>query len=177
MTYYLARSRRTSGGTQSRHTVRHSPSAVWQGDCRARTARDVLVSRDRDAPAAAQKAAARLGPRPVRLERAIKERGRHVTCSFARSRRTKGGTQSCRTARPSPSAAGQGDHRARTARDVLTLCGFAAVGANSSASSLVAGPAALAGSEAREPADENGLRVESLISQGGHGVWRTGSPR
>ena len=48
----------------------------------ARTARGVLVARDRDAPAAAALVAAvRRCPPPARLGRATAERGRHVACS------------------------------------------------------------------------------------------------
>jgi hypothetical protein len=45
-----------------RRSALPSNSAAGEGNCRARTARGVLVSRDCDAPAAAQSAAARRGP-------------------------------------------------------------------------------------------------------------------
>ena len=54
------------------------PSALFLG---LPWARGVLVTRKRDAPAAAHSAAARRGPPPARLGRAYAERGRHAACS------------------------------------------------------------------------------------------------
>jgi hypothetical protein len=59
----LARSRHASSGTQSGRSARSSASAAGEVGRRARTARSVLVTRDRDAPAAAQCAAALRGLR------------------------------------------------------------------------------------------------------------------
>jgi hypothetical protein len=77
----LARSRRAGGRAQCGRSARPSASAAGEGNCRARTAHGVLVSRDRDAPAAVHSAAARRGPPPARLGRATADRRRRAACS------------------------------------------------------------------------------------------------
>jgi hypothetical protein len=77
----LARSRSAGGCAQCCLAARPTVSATGESDCRARTARDVIVLRDRCAPAAAPDAAVRRCPLPARLGRATAERGRHVACS------------------------------------------------------------------------------------------------
>ena len=88
---------------------------LGMGECslRARTARGRLVTRDRDAPAVTQSVAARRCPPPALLRKATAERGRHTACRPARSRRAGSCTWCCRSARPSASAAGESDCRAR----------------------------------------------------------------
>ena len=78
-----ARSRRAGGGTWCSSSARHSvgAAAAGGGDCIARTARGVLVPRDRDAPEAAYGAAAGRGPPPALLGRATAEHGRHAASS------------------------------------------------------------------------------------------------
>ena len=73
----LARSRRAGGCTQCCLAARPSASATGESDCRARTARDVIVLRDRGAPAAAPDAAVRRCPQPARL-RALARRARSI---------------------------------------------------------------------------------------------------
>jgi hypothetical protein len=63
------------------HACVRACSRVCDGRRRARTARGVLVSRGRDAPAAANSAAARCGPPPARLGKAAAARGRHAACA------------------------------------------------------------------------------------------------
>ena len=60
-----------------------SGSSAGESDsgCRVRTTQGVLVSRDRNASAAALVAAVRCFPPPVRLGRATAERRWHVACS------------------------------------------------------------------------------------------------
>jgi hypothetical protein len=77
----LARSRHASRSTQSGCSARPSASAAGEGNCSARTARSVLVTRDRDAPAAAHSAAVRCCPSPEQLGRATAARERHAPCS------------------------------------------------------------------------------------------------
>jgi hypothetical protein len=57
------------------------PSSAGESGCRARTTRGVLVTRDRDAPAAAADAAVLRCHPPARLGRTTAERGRHAACS------------------------------------------------------------------------------------------------
>jgi hypothetical protein len=79
----LARPRRAGGGTWCCLATLLSASAAGEDDCRAQTARGVLVSCDRDVPAFALSAAVRRCPPPARLARgrATAGRGRHLACS------------------------------------------------------------------------------------------------
>ena len=70
----LARPRRASGGTRCCLAARPSTSAAGEGGGRAPTACGMLVSRDRDLPAAAPSVAPRRGPPPAQLGRAPVER-------------------------------------------------------------------------------------------------------
>ena len=74
-------SRCAGAGTRCFLAALFSASAAGESDCRARTTRGVLVSRDRIASAAALVAAVRSCPPPVRRGRATAERRRHVACS------------------------------------------------------------------------------------------------
>jgi hypothetical protein len=69
----LALSRRAGSGTRCRSAMLPSTSAAGEDDCRAWTTRGVLVSRDREAPAAAPDAAMLHCPPPARLGRATAE--------------------------------------------------------------------------------------------------------
>jgi hypothetical protein len=114
----LAQTRHAVGSTQSL-AARPSASAVKEGDCRARTARGVLVSRHRNAPAAAHGATARRCLHPERLGRAAEGRRPHAACS-SRAIATRRRQHRDRV-RPSASVAREGDCGAWTARGVLAL--------------------------------------------------------
>ena len=74
----LARSHRISGGTRCCRAELPSASAARESNCGAQMARGLLVSRDRNTPAAAPDAALLRRPPPVRLGRATAECGRRT---------------------------------------------------------------------------------------------------
>jgi hypothetical protein len=77
----LARSQRVRGGIRCCLAVLPSASAARESDCGARTAHGLLVSGDRNTPAAALDAAYWRCPPPSRPGRATAVCGRHVPCS------------------------------------------------------------------------------------------------